>query len=1110
MQYLRWTLGLALCCFAPLAATFGTIVPVLGGASDLVLDEARGRVYLVNTVENRIEIYSLKQRQLLTPVQTDTGPISAAMSRSGKFLYVTSLNASALDILDLDALILAGHVALPAQPEGVAVGADERVLISTIGSGGSTNALLIYDPNATGPISLTAVPVPPTPPLPPSLPPPSQRDFLATRSQLTATPDGSIIIGANIASGTTRIVFVYEVSSGTVLRTRLVSNPSAVVSVSPDGSKFMAGSALFDTTTLQVLAQENLANSPFLIATNANFNTQSVQGGSAFAPDGSVIYAAFNTSPQSNPPTSPRVSEFMLNDPDNLLIRMALQLPENLAGKMVISSDGANIYALSDSGFTILPISTAFQNPIAMPDSSVLMLSNDQCGVFSSQGAARVTVQNAGRGRMTATAQVIQLTPTGPTGLGGFGPGGGIIGGGGVIIILPPVAPGGTGGGANQSIFQTAPPLRVTQTGNGATLDFSFNSLAARALGTISPSHDFAIQSPEAINVPPRVRVYQNNRNAESRGSVIPVPVGISANESLVDMVYDSTRRRLYIANSGMNRVEVFDIGQQQFLAPIKVGQLPRSLALTPDGSTLYVVNTGGESISIVDPDAMQTVGHVQFPPVPLFLNQAFQTPSVIAAGLRGPLFLMTVANANGTSTNAVWQIIGNTAVPRTVSTVIGTANIAGPLFMANTPGGEYIVMASTNGMAYLYDAVADDFVQARQLTSANQSTGGYFGPITAGPRGQYYVVNGTVLNSALAAVNPPAPVPAGTQATPTRPIAAVASVSNTTFARFTQPIRTSTTALPADAGLVEIADAASGNVMQSFAALEGPMSQALATGRATTITGRTMALDAAGATAYVLTTSGLSVIPLTAPSAQNAPRVFSKGAVNLASYLTPVAQNGLLSIFGTNLAGPGVAGSAPLPYILGNTCVTLNNTPMPLFYTSDGQINAQIPPELATGNYSLVVRAIDRNAAAAAQQITVAKYAPAVLVDGNGQAAIVHADGTYVSKDHPANRDEPLSLFAVGLGLTTGGRVSAGNPSPSSPLAVTGKVQVFFGDPSYTQSQVIVDWSGLAPGFVGLYQLNLRVPGFHMSGDSLPVTLRINNVDSPSSGPAIPFVAVN
>ena len=58
-------------------------------------------------------------------------------------------------------------------------------------------------------------------------------------------------------------------------------------------------------------------------------------------------------------------------------------------------------------------------------------------------------------------------------------------------------------------------------------------------------------------------------------------------------------------------------------------------------------------------------------------------------------------------------------------------------------------------------------------------------------------------------------------------------------------------------------------------------------------------------------------------------------------------------------------------------------------------------------------------------------------------------------------------------------------------------------------QAAIIVDWSGLTPGSVGLYQLNLRVPGFHISGDALPVMLKIGNVTSPTTGPLVPVVPV-
>jgi uncharacterized protein (TIGR03437 family) len=270
------------------------------------------------------------------------------------------------------------------------------------------------------------------------------------------------------------------------------------------------------------------------------------------------------------------------------------------------------------------------------------------------------------------------------------------------------------------------------------------------------------------------------------------------------------------------------------------------------------------------------------------------------------------------------------------------------------------------------------------------------------------------------------------------------------------------------------------------------------------------MALDPSGPTAYVLTASGLSVIPLDAPAGgqQAVPQVPGNGVVNTANYLGSVAPGGLISIFGRNLGATASASGAPLRTLLGGTCVTLNNSPLPLLASSPGQINAQIPPTLVAGRYPLVVRSTANLSASAAVNVNVSRYAPAVFIDSEGPA-IFHQDGSRVNQVNPAKRDEPLTLYATGLGVTTGGRVVAGQPAPSDPLAVTAPIQLFFGNPAIKEAGIIVDWSGLAPGFVGLYQINARVPGAHIKGDALPVTLRIGGVDSATTGPTAATVYV-
>ena len=157
------------------------------------------------------------------------------------------------------------------------VGADERVLVTTVGPGTTSaiNTLFLFDPTVSGsnrlqPINLT---------LPPPTPTSSSstgRQTLSAHSALISTLDGRYLIGANGISSSQRLIFVYETASATVLRSRIVTNLSNVLSVAPDNSRFMAGSTLFDFNTLQVIAQENVANSPFAFpaGTASNFNLQ--------------------------------------------------------------------------------------------------------------------------------------------------------------------------------------------------------------------------------------------------------------------------------------------------------------------------------------------------------------------------------------------------------------------------------------------------------------------------------------------------------------------------------------------------------------------------------------------------------------------------------------------------------------------------------------------------------------------------------------------------------------------------------------------------------------------------------------------------------------------
>ena len=129
-------------------ATFGSIIGLGGTPADIVLDELRGRLYLVNNHSNKVDIYGIAEKALIGSIPVGLVPLSGAMSMDGAFLYVTNQQSSSLSVIDLSTRSVVQTVTLPAAPQGVEVGADGRALIATAGTGTGNppqNSLLIFD-----------------------------------------------------------------------------------------------------------------------------------------------------------------------------------------------------------------------------------------------------------------------------------------------------------------------------------------------------------------------------------------------------------------------------------------------------------------------------------------------------------------------------------------------------------------------------------------------------------------------------------------------------------------------------------------------------------------------------------------------------------------------------------------------------------------------------------------------------------------------------------------------------------------------------------------------------------------------------------------------------
>jgi len=101
-------------------ATFGDVIKVGATPSDVVLDESRGRLYLVNSAANRVDVYSYTQNQMLGSIKVGTLPFAAAMSMDNAHLYVTNNTSSTLSVIDLGGGIgnLSASVALPLNRQG--------------------------------------------------------------------------------------------------------------------------------------------------------------------------------------------------------------------------------------------------------------------------------------------------------------------------------------------------------------------------------------------------------------------------------------------------------------------------------------------------------------------------------------------------------------------------------------------------------------------------------------------------------------------------------------------------------------------------------------------------------------------------------------------------------------------------------------------------------------------------------------------------------------------------------------------------------------------------------------------------------------------------------
>ena len=226
------------------------------------------------------------------------------------------------------------------------------------------------------------------------------------------------------------------------------------------------------------------------------------------------------------------------------------------------------------------------------------------------------------------------------------------------------------------------------------------------------------------------------------------------------------------------------------------------------------------------------------------------------------------------------------------------------------------------------------------------------------------------------------------------------------------------------------------------------------------------------------------------------APLVYPGGVVNAASFRNGTVPGSVISLFGERLAvaAAGAAG-VPLPTRLGETRVTLNSVPMPLFYAAPGaggnpaQINAQVPWETPAGPTQLIVSVGGTDSPPLLVLVTT--VAPGLIQYGANRIVAVNPSGAVNGPGSPARPGETVVIYLTGGGaLEQGAALVTGTAAPGELRRVDSNFTCTMGG-----VPARVDYLGLTPGAIGLYQLNAVVPAL-APGDHA-VVLTIEGVDS-------------
>jgi uncharacterized protein (TIGR03437 family) len=617
------------------------------------------------------------------------------------------------------------------------------------------------------------------------------------------------------------------------------------------------------------------------------------------------------------------------------------------------------------------------------------------------------------------------------------------------------------------------------------------------------------ISSNVAINLPQPVRVLINSQDPAQRGVFINVP------GKIVDVLADPKRSVYYLLRQDRNQVQVYNSANQTLKATLRTCTAPTSMAITFDQQELLVGCNQSQYISVFDLDQLISL----FP-----VSTGSDNVQSLAVSSNAILAMMRPNGGGDPHISQVDLLQQTTTQLPTLG--VWQNKLPQDTVLTSSSNGSHILVVSNDGSVMIYDANVNSFTVSRKdfvslggayaassfdqyvvgnnVLDASGVPVGVLNTTSGNPSGFAFVDQGGYFTTAPNSFSPGviAQVDLGTRRVlqPTQMVEAPILGAGTPSTATTTSQSCTTSTVGASTVQTCTTTITTGNTIRTQTCVTtssstgtGSSSSVSCTPSATTVLTiptvwtRSIAPLPDRSAIINLTTSGFTVLPWTYAAAVAPPKISS--VVSAADGKSAPAPGGLISVIGTQLSATNLATKEiPVPTALANSCITVNGQPVPVIFVSPTQINAQLPFQ-ALGNVTMIVHTpggLSDNF-----NLTIPPTAPAVFLSGvagpqtNLPTVLRQTNSLLVTDSNPIHRNDQLTIYLTGMGVTSPA-VDAGLPAPGDPLAFA----VTPPEISLGGQGLQVDFAGLAPGEVGVYQINVTVPRSVPTGLALPLTI--------------------